>query len=797
MVLIPTPQGNVSVPAATRGAIIYGDNTPKWDRLPLGANGYVLHSDGADIAWAQLASNELSDAANILLADGSVPLTAPWAANNDITGLTKLVVDNIQLDGNTISAISGALFITSGTGVVLIGSSSNDVIISGTFSKIQLVSPNIELKNLGGGGDVLVSFNGIVNDGTLTYMTSEDEFRFSSLVQATQLKSTIVTGTAPLVIASTDVVANLNADLLDDLQGAAYSLIDGTRAFTGVVAGIDPTASIHLATKEYVDRAIHFIEGYFLTDVVSDIGGIYFVMQERSTGAGLSTFFTGPLATGDDQALINWATLAGVPGVITFEEGVYASHIHAAVTAGNKPVQLYFEIWTRLADSPFTETLRATSEISGLVTSETEVELHATLAADININATDRYIVKWLANVGATGSNVTIEIYAEDTTASRISVPIATEVLSSIFIRQDGTTSLVGPWAANNDITGLTKLEVDNVRIDGGTIEHTLGTLLIQAGGITGGIILKTAGTAPVVIRSLLLQVEDDLRVDGVAAIIGSLGIGLTIPQKNLHISSTVPTIRLSDSNAATDQEVATLIELYRGDATSRVGYWGMETWTNDVMVLATDYPAGEIRLSTGSAVTAVLIDSSQNFNFQAGNLTTTGNIIVGGTVGRFGLGIATPQSLAHLLQTGDAADDATFANWGLLVSNILNTNGLEVGIGFRISSNQLSTQVPGAAITHERIGAGSRGKLHLKTSVDGTSLTTRFTIDENGNIGVGQVSPATSAILELSSTTGAFLNVRMTTTQRDALTAVDGMMMYNKTTSEMNYRKAGAWVAI
>ena len=50
-------------------------------------------------------------------------------------------------------------------------------------------------------------------------------------------------------------------------------------------------------------------------------------------------------------------------------------------------------------------------------------------------------------------------------------------------------------------------------------------------------------------------------------------------------------------------------------------------------MVLATDYPAGEIRLSTGSAVTALMIDSSQNFDFQDGNLTTTGNIIVGGTV--------------------------------------------------------------------------------------------------------------------------------------------------------------------
>jgi hypothetical protein len=62
--------------------------------------------------------------------------------------------------------------------------------------------------------------------------------------------------------------------------------------------------------------------------------------------------------------------------------------------------------------------------------------------------------------------------------------------------------------------------------------------------------------------------------------------------------------------------------------------------------------------------------------------------------------------------------------------------------------------------------------------------------------IGANQ-APATSAILDLVSTTGALLPPRMTTTQRDALTATDGMILYNTTTGALNYRKAGAWVAI
>ncbi|KKM72205.1 hypothetical protein LCGC14_1422820, partial [marine sediment metagenome] len=61
----------------------------------------------------------------------------------------------------------------------------------------------------------------------------------------------------------------------------------------------------------------------------------------------------------------------------------------------------------------------------------------------------------------------------------------------------------------------------------------------------------------------------------------------------------------------------------------------------------------------------------------------------------------------------------------------------------------------------------------------------------------IGSVStvPASSAILELLSTTGALLLPRMTTTQRNALTAVDGMILYNSTTGQFNFREGGAWV--
>jgi len=48
---------------------------------------------------------------------------------------------------------------------------------------------------------------------------------------------------------------------------------------------------------------------------------------------------------------------------------------------------------------------------------------------------------------------------------------------------------------------------------------------------------------------------------------------------------------------------------------------------------------------------------------------------------------------------------------------------------------------------------------------------------------------------LEVDSTTKAFLPSRMTTAQRNSLTAVDGMVLYNTTTDKLQTRAAGSWI--
>jgi hypothetical protein len=61
------------------------------------------------------------------------------------------------------------------------------------------------------------------------------------------------------------------------------------------------------------------------------------------------------------------------------------------------------------------------------------------------------------------------------------------------------------------------------------------------------------------------------------------------------------------------------------------------------------------------------------------------------------------------------------------------------------------------------------------------------------GNVGIGTASP--QGALDVNSTTGALIVPRMTTTQRNALTAVNGMIIYNTTTNQFNFYENGAWV--
>ena len=142
-------------------------------------------------------------------------------------------------------------------------------------------------------------------------------------------------------------------------------------------------------------------------------------------------------------------------------------------------------------------------------------------------------------------------------------------------------------------------------------------------------------------------------------------------------------------------------------------------------------------------------------------------------------------------------------------IDNMMPTGSTNVGLSEKLINKSF------AAIT----GATQNGRLSLNAGHPSTgnshSLSGNCTVSGDlnvsgnsdvagssifeGSVAVGKIIPAdTKAILELSSTTLAFLPPRMTNTQRNAISSpATGSVIYNSTTNLLNHYNGSAWLAV
>jgi hypothetical protein len=124
---------------------------------------------------------------------------------------------------------------------------------------------------------------------------------------------------------------------------------------------------------------------------------------------------------------------------------------------------------------------------------------------------------------------------------------------------------------------------------------------------------------------------------------------------------------------------------------------------------------------------------------------------------------------------------------------NIIMQNGgtyTDNGYKLRISSTNSSQGVFSSGP-----GASSSTYSLICTDSGASTSTAALAVRDDSRVGIRTNSIDAGAALEIDGTTGGVLFPRLTTTQRDNLTLVNGLVIYNSTTDKLQVYAGGAWV--
>lgn len=149
------------------------------------------------------------------------------------------------------------------------------------------VAPRTELGTMSAQNADYVEITGGGIDNTPIGAIIPSSSAFTTISATGQITSTLATGAAPMVIASTTKVSNLNADLLDGTDWAAPGTIGGTTPGSATFTTVSTTGNISIVKATGVPVfSLTATTGTNETYVqFSNNGGNYFDGVENSTGS--------------------------------------------------------------------------------------------------------------------------------------------------------------------------------------------------------------------------------------------------------------------------------------------------------------------------------------------------------------------------------------------------------------------------------------------------------------------------------------------------------------------------------
>jgi hypothetical protein len=246
------PVANVAITGGTSGQVLSTDGTGNLSFISISSS--ALTNGNSNVTVLENSNITLSSAgnANVLVVTGvGANVTGTLGVSGNVTAPNFIgnVVGNISGNITIPGSNTGVVFNDDGTANTSTGftfnKTSNLVTVAGNVSAGNLttggalsVTSNANVGNLGTGGLIVATGNidgGNINTGGLVSATgnvSGGNLTTGGLISATgnitggnvntagkviasALESNVATGTAPIVVASTTKVTNLNADLLD------------------------------------------------------------------------------------------------------------------------------------------------------------------------------------------------------------------------------------------------------------------------------------------------------------------------------------------------------------------------------------------------------------------------------------------------------------------------------------------------------------------------------------------------------------------------------------------------------
>ena len=210
-----------------------------------------------------------------------------------------------------------------------------------------------------------------------------------------------------------------------------------------------------------------------------------------------------------------------------------------------------------------------------------------------------------------------------------------------------------------------------------------------------------------------------------------------------------------------------------------------------------------------GTATPGAKLEVSGNVYITSNLLVGSSNTLVVDTINqKVGIGTTTPTTQLEIVGANSSSPTATIITYAGSSTNfniikLKRANGT-ISAPTAVTANQTLARIQAegyngtdfstqssfigfrAAENFTTIAEGGFIEFYT-TLIGGTTVTERMRIMDNGNVGIGTATPNANALLDVTSTTKAFMPPRMTTTEKNLIpTPTAGMVVYDNTLNKL-----------